>query len=255
MSETNPGVKFRYGYTGREQDGETGLDYYRARYYDAANGRFISVDPIGFEAGDTNLYRYVGNNSTNSTDPSGMIAPIVWAGIVLGGAAIGLVSDYFVQSARKADDPNYEFNYGEFAFSGVGAAVFAPLSVAAVQVGGLATIALATTNTALSLNSLIQNEQLSDTKNANEKTLQRALGSIGLLTGLAGFRSGGGTPPSLGGAFAIASEGAAYAGAGATTLAGSQLGGAIGSQADELFQHYLAATGETSETATGKTSS
>jgi RHS repeat-associated protein len=72
LSETNPGVKFRYGYTGREQDQETGLDYYRARYYDAANGRFISVDPIGFEAGDTNLYRYVGNKSTLATDPSGL---------------------------------------------------------------------------------------------------------------------------------------------------------------------------------------
>jgi RHS repeat-associated protein len=71
LSETNPGVKFRYGYTGRETDGETGLDYYRARYYDAANGRFISVDPIGFGAGDTNLYRYVGNSSTMYTDPSG----------------------------------------------------------------------------------------------------------------------------------------------------------------------------------------
>jgi RHS repeat-associated protein len=58
LSETNPSVKFRYGYTGREQDRETGLDYYRARYYDPANGRFISVDPAGFGAGDTNLYRY-----------------------------------------------------------------------------------------------------------------------------------------------------------------------------------------------------
>jgi RHS repeat-associated protein len=63
---------FRYGYTGREQDSETGLDYYRARYYDSANGRFISEDPIGFAAGDTNLTRYVGNSPTNGTDPSGL---------------------------------------------------------------------------------------------------------------------------------------------------------------------------------------
>jgi RHS repeat-associated protein len=77
LSETNPGLSFRYGYTGRETDGETGLDYYRARYYDAANGRFISVDPAGFGAGDTNLYRYVGNSSTMYTDPSGKILPIL----------------------------------------------------------------------------------------------------------------------------------------------------------------------------------
>ena len=74
LSETNPSVSFRYGYTGRERDLESGLDYYRARYYDSNVGRFISVDPMGFGAGDTNLYRYVGNNSTNATDPSGMLS-------------------------------------------------------------------------------------------------------------------------------------------------------------------------------------
>jgi RHS repeat-associated protein len=72
LSESNPSVSFRYGYTGRERDLESGLSYYRARYYDPNVGRFISIDPLGFEAGDTNLYRYVSNNSTNYTDPTGM---------------------------------------------------------------------------------------------------------------------------------------------------------------------------------------
>jgi RHS repeat-associated protein len=72
ISQTNPAVEFRYGYTGREQDNETGLDYYRARYYDAGVGRFVSEDPIGFSAGDANLYRYVGNSPVNATDPSGL---------------------------------------------------------------------------------------------------------------------------------------------------------------------------------------
>jgi RHS repeat-associated protein len=62
---------FRFGYTGRELDGETGLYYYRARYYDPTVGRFISEDPVGFSAGDTNLYRYVNNSPTNYTDPTG----------------------------------------------------------------------------------------------------------------------------------------------------------------------------------------
>jgi RHS repeat-associated protein len=241
LSETNPSVSFRYGYTGRERDLESGLDYYRARYYDPNVGRFISVDPAGFGAGDTNLYRYVGNNSTNATDPSGMIAPLVWAAIALGGATIGLISDYSIQSARKADNPNYEFNYGEFAFSGVAGAVFAPLGVAAAQAGGTAATALAFVNTISSLGTLYQAEQLSDTNNANEKAVQRLFGGIGFLTGLAGFHSGGGTPPSLGGAFAIASQGAALASAGATTaLVGSLLGGAIGTTANDVFKHYFA---------------
>ena len=72
VSETNAAVDFLFGYTGRERDEETGLHYYRARYYDPAVGRFVSEDPIGFAAGDANLYRYVGNEVTNATDPSGL---------------------------------------------------------------------------------------------------------------------------------------------------------------------------------------
>jgi RHS repeat-associated protein len=58
-------------FTGREDDG-TRLLYYRARYYDPANGRFVSEDPIGLESGDVNLYRYVSDNPLNSRDPSGL---------------------------------------------------------------------------------------------------------------------------------------------------------------------------------------
>jgi len=45
--------------------------YYRARYYDPVMGRFLSEDPIGFEAGDSNLNRYVGNAVFGFKDPSG----------------------------------------------------------------------------------------------------------------------------------------------------------------------------------------
>jgi RHS repeat-associated protein len=61
----------RYIYTGRDCDTFTDLQYNRARWYDPATGRFISQDPIGFEAGDANLYRYVGNGPMTKTDPSG----------------------------------------------------------------------------------------------------------------------------------------------------------------------------------------
>ncbi|MEE3716543.1 RHS repeat-associated core domain-containing protein [Tumidithrix elongata RA019] len=71
-AQSAPTVKSRFGFTGREFDTETGLYYYRARYYDSAVGRFISEDPISFAGGDVNLYRYVGNSATNGTDPFGL---------------------------------------------------------------------------------------------------------------------------------------------------------------------------------------
>ena len=61
-----------YTYTGREWDKETGLYYYRARYYDPMEGRFISKDPIGFDGGDFVLYGYVRNKPINHKDPKGL---------------------------------------------------------------------------------------------------------------------------------------------------------------------------------------
>ena len=73
--ETDPGYGGRFKFTGRELDPVTGLYYYRARWYDATAGRFLGEDPSGFEAGDSNLYRYVGNDPTNEVDPSGLEPP------------------------------------------------------------------------------------------------------------------------------------------------------------------------------------
>ena len=39
--------------------------------YDSSTGRWFNEDPDRLETGDTNRYRYVGNNATNATDLSG----------------------------------------------------------------------------------------------------------------------------------------------------------------------------------------
>ncbi|HSB13057.1 MAG TPA: RHS repeat-associated core domain-containing protein [Bryobacteraceae bacterium] len=65
-SSANP-----FQYTGRENDG-TGLYYYRARYYHPVLQRFISEDPIEFEAGDPNFYGYVFNDPIGAYDPDGL---------------------------------------------------------------------------------------------------------------------------------------------------------------------------------------
>lgn len=63
-----------YGFTGQRLDSETGLYYYRARYYDAETGLFLGRDPIGMWGDASNLgngYTYVANNALRYTDPTG----------------------------------------------------------------------------------------------------------------------------------------------------------------------------------------
>lgn len=71
IAQDTSGIAQPYTFTGRELDAESDLYFYRARYYDAARARFLSQDPIGFDAGDDNLYRYVRNNPVIRIDPFG----------------------------------------------------------------------------------------------------------------------------------------------------------------------------------------
>ena len=68
------GIVQPYAFTAREFDEESNYYYYRSRYYDPFSGRFVSADPLGFSAGDLNLYRYVFNNPTNRVDPYGLFS-------------------------------------------------------------------------------------------------------------------------------------------------------------------------------------
>ena len=68
-SLTNP-----FQYTARESDPETGLYYYRARYYDPLASRFPSEDPLGFGGRGVNFYAYVDNRPLDSRDPYGLFA-------------------------------------------------------------------------------------------------------------------------------------------------------------------------------------
>jgi RHS repeat-associated protein len=61
----------RYTYTGREIDFGTGLYYYRARWYNPPEGRFVSDDPIGLTGG-LNLFAYVKNQPLRFRDPEGL---------------------------------------------------------------------------------------------------------------------------------------------------------------------------------------
>lgn len=107
-------------YTAREND-NTGLYFYRARYYDPVLKRFISSDPIGLNGG-MNVYMYVNAAPTIYTDPLGLTpgttigagigtAVLPGPGTVVGalvGTAIGIgiamAVDTVMQSQASSND-------------------------------------------------------------------------------------------------------------------------------------------------------
>ncbi len=79
-------------FTGKERDAETGFDYFGARYYRAASGRFMTVDPnhVGgdiFDPQSWNAYGYARNNPLRYVDPDGQKYE------VCSGGSCGTVSD------------------------------------------------------------------------------------------------------------------------------------------------------------------
>lgn len=110
---TTTGQVFRY--TGRRYDPETGLYYYRARYYAPQIGRFLQTDPVGYKD-DFDLYTYVGNDPLDKTDPTGnqiaegalvagcaaapeVCAVVAVVGVLAGGAAV----EHAVQNSSNQD--------------------------------------------------------------------------------------------------------------------------------------------------------
>jgi RHS repeat-associated protein len=70
MSSTGS-IENPFRFTGREWDAETGLYFYRTRYYDPEVGRFIQRDKIGL-AGGWNFYTYAADNPLRWIDPDGL---------------------------------------------------------------------------------------------------------------------------------------------------------------------------------------
>jgi len=99
------GTILQVGYTGREPD-ETGLVFYRARYYSPAIGRFVSRDPIGLHGG-INLYAYVGNNPANYTDPTGNVFGV--DNLVTGafGAGVGALATWLTDTKGTTTTQQY----------------------------------------------------------------------------------------------------------------------------------------------------
>jgi RHS repeat-associated protein len=61
----------RYMFQGRPYFAELGFYDFRHRFYNPWSGQFMQPDPMGFAAGDNNLFRYCGGDPVNRRDPMG----------------------------------------------------------------------------------------------------------------------------------------------------------------------------------------
>jgi RHS repeat-associated protein len=72
--DTHTGTDIKYGFTGKENDADTGLTYFGARFYDPEIGRFITQDPA---KDGLNWYAYCYNNPLGYVDPDGHMGQAV----------------------------------------------------------------------------------------------------------------------------------------------------------------------------------
>ena len=130
-SETNSAVDLIFSFTGRLFDEATGLQNNLNRWYDPTPGRWLSEDPKGFAAGDVNIFRYVGNEPTARTDPTGLapqpapdpdpveVVTVHARGPVIG--SIGPISVVWFQDVTgervKSTKPEYYVSVGPNAIS------------------------------------------------------------------------------------------------------------------------------------------
>jgi RHS repeat-associated protein len=82
------------GFQGQPYDPETGLYYFRNRYYDPELGRFITADPLGYVDGPS-LYAFAGNDPVNGRDP---------LGLQMGGPPMAYSAQQYVVSGQAAAD-------------------------------------------------------------------------------------------------------------------------------------------------------
>ena len=112
-----------YKYNGKEYDGKKGLNWYDygARHYDAALGRFTTVDPSAENYFNTSLYAYCLNNPVRFIDPTGgLVSPIYdESGFLLGTDDEGLQGDAiimnklnFKQGMSHSEALSYSLGYG-----------------------------------------------------------------------------------------------------------------------------------------------
>ncbi|MFT3684291.1 MAG: RHS repeat-associated core domain-containing protein [Phycisphaerales bacterium] len=71
-SGADAGLDNRFGWRGYWYDSHLQMYHVRNRDYDPRQGQWLQTDPLGFSAGDQNLYRYADGNYSSGYDPEGL---------------------------------------------------------------------------------------------------------------------------------------------------------------------------------------
>ena len=139
----DPNINTSVTYTGREFDHESGLYYYRARYYDSHSGRFLQKDPdpgkLNFPQSLVNNYSYAHNLPIMKTDPSGAV-PLASILIIAAFSIVGAISNNIqaqqVPGAKKSQIfQSTLLGAITGAIQGIGAVSMSPITAALLTTG------------------------------------------------------------------------------------------------------------------------
>jgi RHS repeat-associated protein len=106
---TNHDIRFKF--TTKEEDSETGYQYFGARYYSSDISIWLSVDPLASKYPNISSYVYVENNPVNYIDEEGE-NPLAIIGAVVGGATEIVSQTISNGIANKANGDNFFKGWG-----------------------------------------------------------------------------------------------------------------------------------------------
>ncbi len=162
----------RYKFTGKERDGETGYDYFGARYFWSAFGHWLSVDPLSDRTPGISSYAYCGWNPVNRIDPDGRIWESAWDGLWLACDGASFLYNTAIGNSQEAamDAASFTADGATLLIPGV-PAVAGPARVGAKLAPK---VAEATSKVAKAIDKVI-----TATKSTYRKALQQATGKLG----------------------------------------------------------------------------
>ncbi|MDI9604174.1 MAG: RHS repeat-associated core domain-containing protein, partial [Bacteroidota bacterium] len=169
-----------YRYNGKELDRQLNLDLYDygARHYDAALGRWLTVDPLAEKYPNISPYAYCGNNPVNRIDPDGRM-PVLLVPLIKG--SVGAIADAAAQvtvsmvNGQSFGQAMSSIDYTSVGASFVTAAIAMPGMSTAAKV---ATVAVVATDAAIDVNAKDEIQTIGGVIGENKSITNAAIDAV-----------------------------------------------------------------------------